>query len=128
LFLDKSGVPINEEKVTNATDYAKKIAMKKNPKFRSGVNFYENRHWWPTQAIIDHYGKRLLTEKADVLQASLAQLITNQMGHTEISTTFSNYVDIARVRVMTEKGLGNELFTSDESAIDRIKRLRKEKK
>lgn len=128
LFLDKSGDPVDEEKVSSATTYAKKLAIKKNPKFRQGLNFYENRHWWPTQKIIDHYGDRLLTKDVDVLNASLAQTITNQMGHNDISTTFSNYVDLARVITLAEKGLGNETFTSKESAIEKIRRLEEEKK
>lgn len=110
LFLTSNGDPVTEKKIAERTNNAKKRAQKINPHFRDAISFYDARHWWPTQYLIRFFGDRLLTEAADVIYAAAAQVLVDQMGHENISTTFKHYVDMARMVVMTHKGIISELI------------------
>jgi integrase len=109
LFLNKSGTPISPEMISSRTNAAKIKAKIKHPKFRDNVTFYDARHWWPTIFLIRFYDKKLLTSSADALYLAVSEVICNQMGHEDISTTFKHYVDMARLVMMAHEGKVNEI-------------------
>lgn len=113
LFLNAEGVPVDETMITNATNYACRIAHEKDPTFRKSNNFYQSRHWWPTVMMAQHHGKKLLTPAADVFDAAFVQVLTNQMGHSDPVTTYSHYLDLARSLAMAKGGHVNEIITED---------------
>ncbi|AZE47750.1 hypothetical protein C4K04_2066 [Pseudomonas chlororaphis] len=93
--------------------------MQVNPNFREKIVFYETRHWWPTQYLIRTFGKDIMTEAVDVLNLAAGEVLKNQMGHENISTTFKHYVDMARMLIHRSRGGVNELVTApDESVAD----------
>jgi integrase len=125
LFLNKKGIPITETHISNSTYYAVRKAKKAYPAFREGIDFYESRHWWPTEFILEHYKENLLTSSIALLDAAVATVITNQMGHDDISTTFKFYIDRARIMMSAKHGRVNEVLSSKISAIDKIKNAKK---
>jgi integrase len=119
LFLNEKGDPVTPAKISNRTTDAKKKAMQVNPNFREKIVFYETRHWWPTQYLIRTFGKDIMTEAVDVLNLAAGEVLKNQMGHENISTTFKHYVDMARILIHRSRGGVNELVTApDESVAD----------
>jgi site-specific recombinase XerD len=127
LFLNSEGVPVTPEMISARTNYAKLIAKKKLPEFRDKVKFYDARHWWPTQYLINYFNDEILTSAADVLVAACAEVLRNQMGHEDLETTYKFYIDMARVVMLSNAGIVHELVTSpDESVEDFIERLEKE--
>lgn len=113
LFLTVDGEPVTPKKISDATTYAKKLAHAKNPNFSMANDFYQARHWWPTMMVIQHHGEKLLTDAADVLDRALGQAIMNQMGHSNISTTYKHYVNLARTLVMARQGYVFEMIGED---------------
>lgn len=113
LFLNSEGEPVTEKMISNACGYACKLAHKKDPEFRINNNFYQSRHWWPTMMMIQHCGALLLSPAADVLDAAFAQVLTNQLGHESITTTYKHYLDLARVLIMAKDGRVNDIITED---------------
>ncbi|CAH2911785.1 MAG: hypothetical protein CPSOU_2060 [uncultured Paraburkholderia sp.] len=106
------------------THAAKVAAMSRNPNFRESISFYDARHWWPTQFLINFFGEQLLSETTDVLFAACAEVLRNQMGHESLDTTYKHYIDLARVVLMAHKGMVNELVVeAGESVDDFIGRL-----
>lgn len=124
LFLNSRGRPVTPGMVASRTNDAKKLAMANHPDFRERVTFYDARHWWPTMFLIKFFGDKLLTQAADALYLAAAEVLTSQMGHDDISTTFRYYVDMARLLLLAHKGLVHELITEDgetvEEFVDRI--------
>ncbi len=124
LFLTKSGEPVDAARVANRGSAAKVKAMEMNPDFRESVVFYSSRKWWPTMFLIKFFKEDLLTEKASSLYAAAAEVLVNQMGHEDIDTTYSHYVDDARLVMMAHHGRVNELITApDESVSEFIDRV-----
>lgn len=113
LFLTSEGEPVTEKMIADATTYAAKLALRKDPTFRRGNNFYQARHWWPTMMMVQHRGALLLTEAADVIDGAFAETLMNQMGHSSIATTYKYYLDLARALVMTNEGMVNDIITED---------------
>lgn len=113
LFLNAEGDPVDETMISNATNYACQIAHARDPKFRKTNNFYQARHWWPTMMMVQHQNDKLVTPAADVLDAAFAEVLTNQMGHSSISTTYKHYLDLARALVMAKDGNVNEIITEN---------------
>lgn len=118
LFLNKKGEPVTKKMISQATLYAKKVGMKKHPEFRKELNFYQARHWWPTQFIIRFFGDKLLTDAADALVLACAEVLKMQMGHENIETTYKRYIDMARVAVMTNGGEAHELVTDESMSVE----------
>jgi hypothetical protein len=54
----------------------------------------------------------LLSSAADVMWAACGQALLDQMGHDDVETTFTHYVDMARVVMLANKGRGTELITN----------------
>lgn len=124
LFLSKKGIPVNAEAVSARTHAAKKSALKRNPAFRESVTFYDARHWWPTQFLINFFGDELLSKTSDVLFTACAEVLRNQLGHESLETTYKHYVDLARVVLMAHKGLVHDIVTKNgESVEDFINRF-----
>lgn len=113
LFLNKFGVPITTEKISSRTHDAVKKAHKINPSIRNSLDFYQARHWWPTMFLIQFFGDELLTDSAEVLYAAAVTVLENQMGHSDIETTYRYYIDKARILMITKKGLVNDLFNEN---------------
>jgi integrase len=113
LFLTSEGEPVTEKMISDATTYAVGLAIKKDPSFRKGNNFYQARHWWPTMMMVQHRGAMLLTAAADVIDAAFAQVLMMQMGHSSIATTYKYYLDLARALVLANEGIVNDIITED---------------
>ncbi|MBF8766178.1 site-specific integrase [Pseudomonas putida] len=113
LFLNKYGIPVTADMISARTNRAKANAMKKWPEFRPHIDFYQTRHWWPTQYLIATFGDMLLTESTDALVLAVSQVIINQLGHEDIITTYRHYIDMARVMWSTHKGQAMDLISSD---------------
>lgn len=63
--------------------------------------------------MVQHQNDKLETPAADVLDAAFAEVLTNQMGHSSISTTYKHYLDLARALVMAKDGNVNEIITEN---------------
>lgn len=113
LFLTSEGEPVTEKKISDATNYACKLANQSDPTFRTNNNFYQARHWWPTMMMIQHRGEHLLSPAADVLDAAFAEILKTQLGHNNISTTYKHYLNLARVLVMAREGRVNDIISED---------------
>ena len=113
LFLNKNGIPVTPDMISARTHRAKIKAMKKWPEFRPHIDFYQTRHWWPTQYLLATYGDLLLTESTDALVAAVSQVIINQLGHEDILTTYRHYIDMARVMWRAHKGLAMDLVSGE---------------
>lgn len=73
--------------------------------------------------LIKTFGKDIMTEAVDVLHLATGEVLRNQMGHEDLSTTYKYYVDLARLLVHRSRGGVNELVTaSDESVAEFIAR------
>lgn len=127
LFLNKTGDPVTPERISNRTLYAVQKARSLDPSFRKGVDFYQARHWWPTQYLLKQYAEEILTTRPDVLNAAAAQVLTNQMGHSDISTTFKYYVDIARIIAQAYHGKVSEIISESESIMSFIARIERDR-
>lgn len=112
LFLNKKGDPVTESMISSRTNDAKQKLLDLGKEFRPHLSFYQSRHWWPTQHIINTFGERLLTESLEVLYLATAQAIINQLGHDDIETTYKYYIDMARVVMMVYKGHSLDLIQS----------------
>lgn len=112
LFLNKKGDPVTESMISSRTNDAKQKLLDLGKEFRPHLTFYQSRHWWPTQHIINTFGERLLTDSMEVLYLATAQVIINQLGHEDIETTYKYYVDMARVVMMVYKGHSLDLIHS----------------
>jgi len=123
LFLNEFGVPITPSMISSRTNYAKIKARARLKSFRKHLTFYEARHWWPTMFLIRFFGEKLLSESADALYAACAEVLTNQMGHEDIETTYRHYIDLARVTLMAHQGHVNELVSDGVSVADMVKQL-----
>lgn len=129
LFLTKRGIPVTPENIAVRTHAAKLAAMSKNPGFRSSISFYDARHWWPTQFLINIFGNELLTHTTDVIFSACAEVLRNQMGHESLETTYKHYIDLARVVLMAHKGIVNDLVTEAEESVDEfINRINESKR
>lgn len=117
LFLNRQGIPITPEKIASRGNAAKMRALAQSEDFRETINFYESRHWWPTMFLISYFKDDLLTAAVDVLWAAVAEVLTNQMGHEDIETTFKHYVDLARVILAANKGKVTELITDSHEGV-----------
>ncbi|RMO22139.1 site-specific integrase [Pseudomonas savastanoi] len=122
LFLTDEGEPVTEKMIADATTYAVRLAIKKDPMFRKGINFYQSRHWWPTMMMVQHRGAMLLTAAADVIDTAFAQTLMMQMGHSSIATTYKHYLDLARALVMNNEGMVNDIITEDFNIHAQIKK------
>lgn len=125
LFLNKLGVPITSKMISDRTYAAVTKAKKAGKTIREGIDFYQARHWWPTMYILNTYKEEVLTSRADVLHAAAGQVLINQLGHNDISTTFKYYVDRARVIALAYHGRVSEIINENESILDFIKRIDK---
>lgn len=123
LFLNKNGIPVTPIKIAKRTNSAKVKAMASMPSFRSHIDFYQTRHWWPTQYLIVTFGEALLTESTDVLVLAAAQVITNQLGHNDIEITYKHYIDMARVMMATHKGLALDLINNPKHTVQNFTAL-----
>lgn len=50
--------------------------------------------------LIKFFKEDLLMESAQALNGACAEAIRNQLGHEDLETTFTHYVDSAKVVVM----------------------------
>ncbi|WP_439854815.1 site-specific integrase [Pseudomonas yamanorum] len=112
LFLNKEGIPVTPIMIAKRTNAAKVKAMMRMPEFRPHIDFYQSRHWWPTQYLIATYGEMLLTQTTDALVLAVSQVITNQLGHNDIETTYRHYIDMARVIMLSYQGQSMDLVRS----------------
>jgi len=122
LFLNKDGTPITSLMISSRTYDAKKIAMKNCSEFRGSIKFYDASHWWPTMFLINFFKERLLSDAADALYLAAAQVLLNQMGHSELSTTFKYYVDMARLVLIAHEGSVHELITKPTETVEQFVR------
>ncbi|MFM2595743.1 hypothetical protein AAFX19_23375 [Vibrio harveyi] len=113
LFLTERGDPVVPSKISSRTNATKRLIRERDSSFRESVQFYDTRHWWPTMFLIKFFGDRLLTEAADVLYAAAEEALTNQMGHSDVRTTYKFYVDKARVLAMSNNGYTAEIINED---------------
>lgn len=128
LFLNKAGEPITSAMISNRTNYAVGKARRNYPEMREGVDFYQARHWWPTYFILSLYKEDILSTAPDVIHAAAAQVLTEQMGHEDISTTFKYYVDRARIIAQANFGRLSEVMNEVESIRDFVSRIEENKK
>lgn len=117
LFLTDRGIPVTETQIASRTHDAKKKAVKLDPTFRINNTFYQTRHWWPTQFLINMFGDRLLTENLEVLYLAAAQILKQQMGHEDEATTYKFYIDMARVLMFVHKGHALDLIRAPDLSV-----------
>ncbi|MCW2293111.1 integrase [Pseudomonas sp. BIGb0408] len=117
LFLNKKGDPITATQIASRTNDAKEKAMRNHPDFRNHICFYQARHWWPTQHLINTFGDRLLTEDMQTLYLATAQAIKDQMGHDDFETTYKYYIDMARIIMMVHKGRTLDLLNNPTQSV-----------
>jgi len=122
LFLNKLGKPITKTMVASRANDAKVLAMKKNPTFRKGINFYDARGWWPTMFLIRFFQEEILDVSADAINLAVGQAIKDQMGHANLSTTYKHYIDLARLFVLAHKGRVNDLINESYDAVSFIEK------
>lgn len=128
LFLNAHGRPVTPNMISGRTYAAKKRAKVVDPTFRDSLDFYEARHWWPTMFLVRFFKDSLLTDSADALYVAAAQVLRNQMGHSDLETTYRHYVDMARLLMIAHSGQVHELITEDtESVEDFVARVDGEK-
>ncbi|WP_236100847.1 hypothetical protein [Pseudomonas argentinensis] len=109
LFLTDRGEPVTVERIANATNYAKQLAAAKDPSFKSSNIFYHTRKWWPTLMMIQHHGTEGILEKnAEVLDLAITEVIMNQLGHENFTTTYNHYLILGRQLILATKGFTNE--------------------
>lgn len=109
LFLTDRGEPVTVNRIAQATNYAKQVAVAKDPKFETTNIFYHTRKWWPTLMIIQHHGAEGILEKnAEVLDLAIAEVIMNQLGHEDFVTTYNHYLILGRQLVLATKGFTHE--------------------
>ncbi|MBX5805109.1 hypothetical protein [Pseudomonas sp. LP23] len=114
LFLTSQGEPVTPSMIASATNYAKKLAVAKDPNFSAHNIFYHARKWWPTMMMIQHHkGEQILTKDAEVMHIALTQVIMNQMGHVDESTTYNHYLVLGRYLVMANRGITHETIHED---------------
>ncbi|MFJ2548820.1 tyrosine-type recombinase/integrase [Pseudomonas sp. NPDC087612] len=114
LFLTSEGVPVTQSMISNATNYAKKLAIAKDPSFSVTNIFYHARKWWPTMMMVQHHnGEKILEKNAEVMHLALTQVIMNQMGHEDPITTYNHYLVLARYLIMANKGITHETIHED---------------
>lgn len=114
LFLTAEGVPVIPSMIANATNYAKRLAVAKDPSFATTNIFYHARKWWPTMMMVQHHnGEDILKKDAEVMHVALTQVIINQMGHEDPSTTYQHYLVLARYLVMANRGITHETIHED---------------
>lgn len=111
LFLNDQGYPVTAERIASRGHAAKVKAVALDKSFRKSINFYESRHWWPTMFLIRFFDEALLSSSADSMWAACGEVLINQMGHEDIETTFSHYIDMGRVVMQANKGRVTELVT-----------------
>lgn len=109
LWLTKKGEPVTEKMIADATFYARKA----HPSLER-VEFYDARRWWATMFVIELLGQDLWKEVG--LHAAAEEVLRNQMGHSNVGTTYEHYVKLARSYLATQKGLVNEIIR-DEGAL-----------
>jgi integrase len=118
LFLNKVGKPITPEMISSRSNDAKKMAIKNNSDFREKVIFYDARHWWPTIYLIKFFGEKLLTDHVDVLYAAAVEVLTAQMGHNDIETTWDFYIDKAIILMMANLGIVNDIARDSDETVE----------
>ena len=124
LFLNQFGRPITAKMISKQSNSAKNNAIIANPTFRESLNFYQTRHWWPTQYMIRFFGEKLLDTDSEVLNMAVAQIVANQLGHNSPRTTFKHYINIARVVMAAYKGQVKELVkASNGNTAEMLKQL-----
>ncbi|WP_447802049.1 site-specific integrase [Pseudomonas serbica] len=124
LFLNQFGRPITAKMISKQSNAAKNNAIIANPTFRESLNFYQTRHWWPTQYMIRFFGEKLLDTDSEVLNMAVAQTVANQLGHNSPRTTFKHYINIARVVMAAYKGQVKELVkASNGNTAEMLKQL-----
>ncbi|WP_426181110.1 site-specific integrase [Pseudomonas sp. TWRC1-2] len=121
LFLNKDGHPVTPDKIASRTTAAKKKILKTNPNLRPNLRFYDSRDWWPTQYLIRCFGDELLKSNEGLYNLAIAQILQSQMGHSQLKTTFTHYIDMARVVLSIHKGRRTEILkAADYKASDFI--------
>ncbi|MNO20134.1 hypothetical protein D3C76_98800 [compost metagenome] len=114
LFLTNEGEPVSAKMIAEATNYAKRLAAAKDPNFKASNIFYHTRKWWPTLMMIQHHnGEGILEKNAEVLDLALSEVITNQLGHEDILTTWNHYLVLGRRLVLATKGITHETIHED---------------
>lgn len=109
LFLTNEGIPVTSKMIAEATNYAKKLAIVKDPKFKASNIFYHTRKWWPTLMMIQHHnGEGILEKNAEVLDLALMEILMNQLGHEDFLTTYNHYLVLGRQLVLATKGITHE--------------------
>ncbi len=63
--------------------------------------------------IQHHKGEQILTKDAEVMHIALTQVIMNQMGHVDESTTYNHYLVLGRYLVMANRGITHETIHED---------------
>jgi len=117
LFLTSAGEPVTPKMVSTRGNAAKNLAISKGSKMRSDVCFYDSRHWWPTMFLINRYGSKLLGELSEVKDLAAMQVLKNQLGHSDLATTFEHYVDVARVLLLAQEGFVNDLYINADQTV-----------
>ena len=125
LFLSDQGVPVTPKMISEATNYAKKLAIIKDPNFKTSNIFYHTRKWWPTLMMIQHHnGAGILEKNADVMSLALAEVLMTQLGHEDLLTTYQYYLVLGRQLVLANMGITHETIHENTinvfEAIDRF--------
>lgn len=109
LFLTSEGDPVSAAMISNATNYAKRVAIAKDPDFLPSNMFYHTRKWWPTLMMIQHHGgDEILEKNAEVMDLAITEVILSQLGHESLTTTYQHYLVLGRFLVMAKKGITHE--------------------
>lgn len=117
LFLNKLGKPVTKTMLASRANDAKNRALQKHPEFRESVTFYDSRSWWPTLFLIRFFQDEILNASADAIDLAVGEAIKNQMGHTDLSTTYMHYVDMARLFIMAHSGRVHDLINESYDAV-----------
>lgn len=117
LFLNVNGEPVTPRMVSTRSNAAKTLAISRGSKMRADICFYDSRHWWPTMFLIKRFGAKLTGELSEVRDLAAMQVLKNQLGHSDLHTTFEHYVDVARVLLLAHEGFVNELYVNADQTV-----------
>lgn len=106
LWLTKTGEPVTRKMITDAFAYnSKKTGIDIHPHFGRG--------WYATTFIGKSLGDKLDTSVG--YNAAIDEDLRIQLGHTDIKTTYTHYVKMAKLYKNINTGFTTDLFTEENS-------------
>lgn len=105
-FLTKKGHPVTPQKISSATNYAKKKIK--------GFDrvFHDTRDWYSTNFMIQNLTKNQINKT--YYDLAVEEALRKQIGHKDIKTTYTYYLKIASLVLAIKDNKFNYSISSDE--------------